>query len=108
MNRPISLPLWFCIVVIVLLTYDAFIVPYIGELNRKIAVTDIQNPSTVEHDRLAQFLVEDFKSAIDAGRQSRTVEHNEMGNQTQIIKNNTEIIKDNTDAIILMFKNGTN
>ena len=100
MKRPVNLPLWFCIAFLILLAYDAFVVPYIGELNRQNAVTNIQNPSTQEHQSLAKFLVDNFHSLIQSGRQDRQTEHSMIMNETEIIKNDTQVI-------ILMLKNGT-
>lgn len=101
MNRPVSIPLWFCVIVVVLLVYDAFIVPIIGEFNRQTAVTNLKNPATIEHDKLGQFLVDTFNNVISSGRADRQLEHKVIMNETAILKNDTAII-------IMMLKNGTN
>ena len=89
MRRPVSIPLWFCIVVIVLLCYIAFVVPFIGELNRGTAVGTL----TVEHDKLGHFMVDAFKELIQSGRQDRQQEHADMKNDTKLIPEIYQMLK---------------
>lgn len=101
MNRTVNIPIWFCIVVIVLLCYIAFIVPFIGELNRQAAVTNLKNPSTEEHNRLGQFLVDTFMKVIQSSREDRFEEHFNMTLRQLDIKNDTQTI------IAMLKNNGT-
>lgn len=100
MRRPITLPLWIFIILITIAAYDAFVVPFISELNRQTAVTNLKNPATIEHNQLGQFLIKNFNSLIESGRTDRQLEHSLMLNETALIKNDTAII-------IMMLKNGT-
>lgn len=100
MKRPVTLPLWMFIIILTIITYDAFVVPFIGELNRQTAVTNLKNPTTIEHNKIAQFMADTFNNVISAGRADRQMEHSMILNETSILKNDTAII-------IMMLRNGT-
>lgn len=100
MKRPVTLPLWMFIIILTIITYDAFVVPFIGELNRNAAVTNLKNPATIEHNQLGQFMADTFNKVVSSGRADRQMEHSMILNETSILKNNTAII-------IMLLRNGT-
>ena len=78
MKRLISVPLWWMIVITVLLFVDVVIIPYYQELRRDSAVKTIANPSTEEHDKLGQIFINHLERTLDQRQVERTAEHNEL------------------------------
>ena len=100
MKRPVTLPLVVYIIMIILLVSLIAQHQY-QELRRDSAVSNINNPATVEHNKLAEIIVKAMDNAFSAGRVTRQVEHGQQIDMLNDIRNDThqmlELMKNGTD-----------
>ena len=99
MKRPITLPLVMYIIIIILLVLNLAQHQW-QELRRDSAVRNINNPSTIEHNKLADIIVRAMDNAFSAGKVTRQIEH---GQQITILND----IKNDTHQMLELMKNGT-
>jgi len=95
-QRPIIVPLWLVIILAISPYISMTVIPYIQEMRRDGAVVNINDHNTIEHNQIAQLVVDAVKRVVGIILQENEQEDKKL-----------DVIQNNTEASLELLKNGT-